>query len=813
MIHINRDPIVPKAFSSDAILSDIRKYEEFYSRPAPSRSQEAFSASVYGDTRDTLEAISVAFKYKCAACERKLKYLEVVSDSWRPRHNAKGLDSEFSAEHYWWLSYDWNNKYALCTKCNNYKGTWFPVDGNRAPLRTGYMEILKIEDALLIDPCHDYPEEHFYVSPKDGYLYPLSKKGEVTIEILKLNRNDTVSDRKFTIKEIADHIKALNKIWVNASPKPTHVGKSSSKELITKLRKMRRVFALHPQREYVLVWRQILLNWLKENPSFSDSDAFTSAFSSSLNPEELKDCLEAIRIFHSLFESPRKEILGFNVEIICAPVSGYLQKIPPNAISKSISFDSGRKVTEKKAKSDTKPSRSASQSPETLTWTDNVSQNTGLVRLYPEKIEVSNFKSISHLSFSFKIPVASQNTFGLSSTVAKEPWKFLLGENGVGKSSILQAISLVLCGQTYIKSLDIDPAELLKHGTKEGFVKIWFVGTPDPATLQFNKQSLSCNFPSGRMNVLGYGSTRLMPKKNTTLQPEVTHYPVKVKNLFDYSVSLSDPDYWLLNIDLETFDHVSKALKDVLDLPSVETYFIRTNDKIYFSRQQETLNQLSEGYRSVIGLAIDIMKSLSEASNSKNASGKLSYEVIEGIVLIDEISSHLHPRWQMKIVKAFRKAFPKLQFIVTSHDPLSLKGVESGEVLLLKRNELGEVISIENLPDPSSLRAEQLLTSEFFGLNSTLDPDLEILFNTYHTLLTKEQRTPAEEEMLANLRNELKDKNHLGNTLREELMYEVIDQSVANYTMGRVQQDRKELFKTTKDKVFSIWENLYNKKE
>ena len=54
--------------------------------------------------------------------------------------------------------------------------------------------------------------------------------------------------------------------------------------------------------------------------------------------------------------------------------------------------------------------------------------------------------------------------------------------------------------------------------------------------------------------------------------------------------------------------------------------------------------------------------------------------LVEGVVLVDEIDLHLHPRWQRDVLKGLRAAFPKLQFIVTTHSPQVLSSVENRQV-------------------------------------------------------------------------------------------------------------------------------------
>lgn len=832
MIHVKRNTVIPAAFKSAPIREDIKKYREFFKRSAKSRSQEGFNEVVNGDTVETLKAVVEQFKYKCATCEMKLSLNTVICDSWRPRSNAKGFNEEFGQDHYWWLAYNWDNKYALCANCNKFKGTWFPLEGNRAAVNASYVSVLKTEKPLLIDPCHDYPEEHFVVDD-DGKLLHLTKKGEITIEILKLNRKDLLQSRKSTINAVKNTLHSIESLW--------SATKKNSSNLNQQKVALRRLHELYtqisdwlkrsPDEDFVMVRRQVAITWLYLKPEYRNLQGLKSVLPKCIKYSAFKELENMFRNFQRIITNKSNIPLGYKPLAIIKPDITYISKqiLPQESNTKKTAAKKAAQSTPALTPTTTlsttikeglKIISSIVGEPLTNVVAESAAkvlqniEKKRVVRLYPERIEIKNFKSIASLRFDFKVPAPDTKILGVTIMSHKEPWKFLLGENGVGKSTILQAIALVLAGESYIKSLNLNPDDLLRHGTKTGTVKIWFSGSSEPAVLTITPAGLSCNFETGKINVLGYGSTRVLPKKNTSLQPEHHTSSVKIRNLFDYSVSLSDVKKWLLEIDQKSFDQVARALKDVMDLPSVKTYFIRKGDQIFFSEKKETVDQLSEGYRSVLALAVDIMKTLSEDTRQNSSNPKssvLAYEAMEGIVLIDEISSHLHPRWQMKIVKSFRKAFPKLQFVVTSHDPLSLKGIESGEVLLLKKDENDKVVGIEDLPNPAELRAEQLLTSEFFGLSSTLDPELEVQFNTYHYLLAKQSRTNDEETQLQNLKISLKEKQHLGDSLREELMYEVIDSSLAKYGQNMEQQGRKELLEETKTQVFDLWDKIYKK--
>lgn len=89
---------------------------------------------------------------------------------------------------------------------------------------------------------------------------------------------------------------------------------------------------------------------------------------------------------------------------------------------------------------------------------------------------------------------------------------------------------------------------------------------------------------------------------------------------------------------------------------------------------------LSDGYRNVIGMVADI------AFRMAVLNPFLEEDAINdthGIVLIDEIDLHLHPKWQRRIVYDLKRTFPKIQFIVTTHSPFIIQSLETGELRIL----------------------------------------------------------------------------------------------------------------------------------
>ena len=133
----------------------------------------------------------------------------------------------------------------------------------------------------------------------------------------------------------------------------------------------------------------------------------------------------------------------------------------------------------------------------------------------------------------------------------------------------------------------------------------------------------------------------------------------------------------------------------------------------------------------------------------------------------------------MQVVNQFRNVFPRVNFIVSTHHPLCLRGLEEGEIVSLRKNTEDELIAIQDLPNPSHLRVDQILTSPYFGLHSAVDPEIEKLFNEYYSLLAKHELTSEEENRRLELSEKIPKLKFLGDSLREELAIYAIDKLIA----------------------------------
>ncbi|HCQ23194.1 MAG: hypothetical protein AN481_07615 [Aphanizomenon flos-aquae LD13] len=101
------------------------------------------------------------------------------------------------------------------------------------------------------------------------------------------------------------------------------------------------------------------------------------------------------------------------------------------------------------------------------------------------------------------------------------------------------------------------------------------------------------------------------------------------------------------------------------------------------------LDQLSAGEKTLLMIVVDIARRLAILNPSITNPSEL-LEKGTGIILIDEIDLHLHPQWQRIVIPSFRKTFPNCQFIVTTHSPQVLSGVNRENVFILEDSEIVE---------------------------------------------------------------------------------------------------------------------------
>ena len=123
-------------------------------------------------------------------------------------------------------------------------------------------------------------------------------------------------------------------------------------------------------------------------------------------------------------------------------------------------------------------------------------------------------------------------------------------------------------------------------------------------------------------------------------------------------------------------------------------------------------SELSDGYHAFIALVADIAR---RAVMLNEFDGADAPARVEGVVLIDELDLHLHPRWQRVALPSLRKAFPRLQLIVTTHSPQVLSSAENRQVRRLVEGRLQEGRVFVEGRDTNAILREHMHTEDRDG--------------------------------------------------------------------------------------------------
>ncbi|CAH0996540.1 hypothetical protein EMA8858_02672 [Emticicia aquatica] len=315
-----------------------------------------------------------------------------------------------------------------------------------------------------------------------------------------------------------------------------------------------------------------------------------------------------------------------------------------------------------------------------------------------KQLAVKDFQGIKELTVE-SIPVDTQ-------------WIFLVGENGFGKSTVLQAIFMGLNG-----ALDGN-TPLLEN--KHSSIQVEYKSLDDSFvnSIKDNKNPLVhlAAYGPGRLNLQGVKSENAEDRNNSV------------------SYNLFNSDGFLFNINSELvrwglkkdkrFGLVKKAICTLI--PNLADVSLNSEtDQIEYIEQEicedgkNTIKyqplpfqKLASGFKSVIALAGDMIVRL-----SKNQPTVKDPSELKGIVIIDEIDLHLHPKLQKQLVGQFSKVFPKIQFIVSTHSPIPLLGAESNTVILKVSRTEAEGVQIENIKlELKNLTPNLVLTSGIFDM-------------------------------------------------------------------------------------------------
>ncbi len=263
---------------------------------------------------------------------------------------------------------------------------------------------------------------------------------------------------------------------------------------------------------------------------------------------------------------------------------------------------------------------------------------------------------------------------------------------------------------------------------------------------------------------MGYGASRRMGEGAISNTMEFD----SSASLFSEDVALINAEEWLLQTDYAASKpspiqkHAQRRLEQIKSilidlLPDVDDMrFAQPTESEIIPRVEfktpygwVSIKGLGLGYKTLIAWMVDFAARMFERyPKSPNPLAE------PAIVLVDEIDLHLHPKWQRELINHLTNLFPNTQFIATAHSPLVVQAASNANIVLLRRE--GDHVIIDN--DVKAIRGwriDQIYTSDLFGLESARPPYLDAAFAEREKILSKSRLTKKDKARLRELESEI----------------------------------------------------------
>jgi predicted ATP-binding protein involved in virulence len=195
------------------------------------------------------------------------------------------------------------------------------------------------------------------------------------------------------------------------------------------------------------------------------------------------------------------------------------------------------------------------------------------------------------------------------------------------------------------------------------------------------------------------------------------------------------------------------GLAELFEIPGLKLKFLRKEYDIRFVEPdgaEYDFNQLAAGHGSILNILAEILLRIPEGQLTLEDG---AFASAPGVVVIDEIETHLHPSLQERILPFLTRAFPMVQFIVATHSPAVICSIDNALVWDLKSME--GVLSDELRGTPYGE-----LMKIHFGIESDIDLRSTKQLHRLKSLQLNSQRSPAEQIEYEQLANQLQKSSH-----------------------------------------------------
>ena len=357
--------------------------------------------------------------------------------------------------------------------------------------------------------------------------------------------------------------------------------------------------------------------------------------------------------------------------------------------------------------------------------------------MYLEKIHIKNYKAIESLDIDLKSGV-----------------NLLIGDNGAGKTSVLEGIAVALGGM-FVNVAGVSTKNIVKDDVR---LKIKPIGDSSTAIEYCEPVSTGCTLyisdeqeftwsrikeeVSSTHTKIDDKSVCIWMKKLTnnskTVLPLIsfqsaarawrvrrgdfgTEFKKKLDDrrcgyigCLDSSMDVKSIQQWCLKQEVMALNKgtvqeykmfkniVASFMKEINELDNIPViyYSLQFDELVYKDKRTEMpISKLSAGYQSLLWMIMDLAYRV--CMLNPELAGK---EQINGVVLIDEIDLHLHPKWQWNVIEALQKTFENVQFIIATHSPIVISSSKKANLILLDDDQ-----KVSYLPDCYGYEVEDVL--------------------------------------------------------------------------------------------------------
>ena len=375
--------------------------------------------------------------------------------------------------------------------------------------------------------------------------------------------------------------------------------------------------------------------------------------------------------------------------------------------------------------------------------------------LYISRVELRNFRCFESVALETNLSASGA------------PWTLLTGDNASGKTTLLKAIALGLCDRSSAAGLLRESdSGYIRQGHKSSKIKLYLSNRSEceptsecSITTRLTQLSPHLerldqetepeeNFPWNEIFVCGYGAGR-----GTAGTGDISGYTAisAVYNLFNYSEGLQNPELTILRLQQSAGmqDDALGIAQKILELSSLRLAQDAPGDAGIWVRDPRgidiAMRDLADGYKSTFLWITDFL-GWALASQSQES------KEIAGIVIIDEIEQHLHPKWQKRIIRMLRDTWPQVQFFAATHSPLVARSFRSisddgpHRHYHLRNSEDGNSIEAVPIAPMGGKRTDQILASDAFDYLIDDDPDAEEILEELALLAGSEFLTAEDRE-------------------------------------------------------------------